>query len=68
MTEMQARKHGYRLIQGAFRGTCDDVLDHWYIQRNGEIIRKIGPGHRTKKGALELLAEQIELEKEHRNS
>jgi len=60
LTEKQAQKRGYKIVRGAYQGTCDDCMSGWYVQdMNSTIVDRRGPGFATKKEALEQLTEDL---------
>ena len=60
MTEREANERGYRLVRGAYRGTTDDRIDRWYWdnERSSTIDRR-GAGYRTRREALDTLADRL---------
>jgi hypothetical protein len=59
LTEKQANKCGYSIIEGSYYGTSDDVAGRWYVVKDMSVINKLGKGHTTKKDALQSLAEYL---------
>lgn len=58
MTEQQAADLGYRLSQGSYFGTRDDVAGRWYwIGRS--VVDKRGGGFATKQEALDYLEDNL---------
>ena len=59
MTEAQAKQLGYYVERGAYTGTGDDRADRWYIGSYASpAVDRRGQGYRTKREALEAIAEQ----------
>lgn len=60
MTTRQARAAGYTITRGAYQGTPDDRLDRWYVERiDADAHDRRGPGYRTRREALEAVAEIV---------
>ena len=59
MTEAQAKQLGYYIESGSYVGTTDDRADRWYIGSYASpAVDRRGQGYRTKREALEAIAEQ----------
>jgi len=52
-------RQGYYARKGSYVGTTDDRSDRWYIGKEGEDFRPLAPGYRTRRAALDRIAELI---------
>lgn len=60
LTTAEARDAGYAVVRGAYRGTTDDRLDRWYIERtDSRVISRLGSGYSTRADALWALTERL---------
>jgi hypothetical protein len=59
MTEARARKAGYQITRGSYRGTSDDRADRWYIETITGPVDRRGSGYRTRAEALQALDEYL---------
>lgn len=60
LSTADARAAGYEIVRGSYRGTSDDRLDRWYIERiDSHIVSRLGSGYSTRGDALWALTERL---------
>ena len=50
---------GYVAVRGDYTGTTDDRRDRWYIDTIGQPVDHRGPGHRTRREAVQMLVDRL---------